>query len=310
MTHRLNAFLLALAVLIGLPCYWLFLSNPPRAVAPHPVTIAQLRDLADALPGPRPTDIAVIHVGSKWIPGNFYAAGSGMRRRQLGILAWRLTVPGKGPVMIDSGSTAPLMKAMAADTFRPRAQAMLDRAFQQASLILATSERPQHLGGLAAYARQVDSAVALAHARLQTAQVPGAPSAAAAGWSPSLALHPAIRGTAPFPVAPGIVVIPTNAPTPGSQMIFVRLASGREYVLAGDVAPFHVNFAELRVRSHLLDLHVSPARRSEQMRWLITLRALARSAPGLLVLPGHDIEWVLNRENRTNVIDLAGPSPS
>ncbi len=305
MTHRLNAFLLLLAALVGLPYYWLLLANPARSAEPYPVTISQLRRLASALPGQEPTNIGVFHVGWKRVPGNFYAAGSGMKRRQFAVLAWRLQVPGKGPVLIDSGTTGTLMSAMNGEGFVPRAQAALERELSQASLILATSERPQHLGGLASLARSPDAGVALAHARLNPAQVPGAPSAAAAQWPATPGLPPAITGTAPIPVAPGIVVIPTGSPTPGSQMIFVRLANGREYLFASDIAPLHVNFAEMRVRSHLLDRTVSNEERAAHMRWLATLRHLSDAAPGLIVLPGHDIEWMLDPTSGTDVSLLA-----
>jgi len=302
MTHRLNAFLLVLAALVGLPYYWLFVGNPARSTTPHPLTIGQLRDLAGAMPGQRPSQVTMYFVAWKRVPGNLYAAGSGMKRRQFGVLAWRLTVPGQAPIMIDTGTTRNLAEAMDGEAFVARSQAAVDREMAGAGLILATSERPQHLGGLAAFARRPEAAVALSRARLNPGQVPGTPVAGIAGWPPTLVLRPAFSGTAPRAVAPGVVVIPTGAPSPGAQMIFVRLASGREYLFAGDIAPFHNNFTELRVRSRLLDRDVPGAARKEQMRWLITLRALARSAPGLVVVPGHDYDWTVAPESRTDIV--------
>lgn len=300
MTHRLNAVLLLLAALVGLPYYWLFLANPARTAAPLPLTITQLRELATETPGQRPTAIAFYNPAWKRLPGNLYAAGSGMKRRQFAVLAWRLEVPGQGPIMIDSGTTPLLTSAIEGEMFIPSKQAAIDQAMGRAEMILATSERPQHLGGLAAFARNPASAIALSHARLTTEQVPD-PSTTAAGWPSNLVLRPAITGTAPLAIAPGVVVIPTGSPSPGAQMIFVRLASGREYLFAGDVAPYHVNVRELRVRSHLLDLDVSAGQRAAQMQWLITLRAISRSAPGLIIVPGHDIDWITTPENRTGL---------
>jgi glyoxylase-like metal-dependent hydrolase (beta-lactamase superfamily II) len=39
-----------------------------------------------------------------------------------------------------------------------------------------------------------------------------------------------------LPIAPGVVLIKAPGHTPGSQVIYVKLASGREIILAGDVA--------------------------------------------------------------------------
>ncbi|MBC2664101.1 hypothetical protein H7F51_01065 [Novosphingobium flavum] len=302
MTHRLNALLLALAVLVGLPYYWLVLANPARDVPRYPLTIQALRNLSDEMHGARPTGLTVYYTAWRRLPGNLYAAGSGMKRRQFGVLAWRLDVPGRGPILIDSGTTPTLAQAMDGEAFSADIQAALDRELVGASLILATNERPQHLGGLAALARRPASAMALSRARLNPAQVPGAPSSAGAGWPPTLVLRPAIAGKAPQAVAPGVVVIPTGTPTPGSQMIFVRLASGREYLLPGDVAPYATSYRELRLRSNLLDYGADRAMRTAQMRWLVTLRALRRSAPGLIILPAHDIDWINDPESHIGPI--------
>jgi hypothetical protein len=72
-------------------------------------------------------------------------------------------------------------------------------------------------------------------------------------------------------------------------MVYVHLADGREYLLAGPVAPYAMNLADLRTRSRLMDLWEGPQDRAGAMRWLVTLRALQREAPGLFIAPGHDV---------------------
>lgn len=291
MTHRLNLFLLFLAVVIGLPFYWLMLANPTRDIAPRPISMAQLRSLAAQIPGQRPTGAEMLHVGWKLVPGNLYAAGSGMKRRLLGVLVFRLTVPGGG-IVIDSGVSGQLGTAMGLDGVLDMRQREAERWMEGAGLILATSERPFHLGGLAAYAGQREAAVALAHARLNRWQVPGQTDDDYTTWPSTLVLRPAITAAAPVAVAPGVVVIPTGNPTPGSQMIYARLADNREMLFAGDVAPFEVNVTELRVRSNLLDRGVQGEARREAMRWLVTLRRLKREAPRMVIVPAHDFEWL------------------
>jgi glyoxylase-like metal-dependent hydrolase (beta-lactamase superfamily II) len=43
-----------------------------------------------------------------------------------------------------------------------------------------------------------------------------------------------------LPIAPGVVLIKAPGHTPGSQMVYVKLASGREVILSGDVAFNHL----------------------------------------------------------------------
>lgn len=311
MTPRLNAFLIALGLLFGLPLYWLLLENPGRNAAPYPVSITRLRALADSIPGQRPDRVQVIVSGAKRVPGNFYAAGSGMRRRLFAVLSFRLPVPGAGPVIIDTGTTAALGKAAQLEYFLAGQQREIDASLAAASLILATNAQPLHLGGLAAFAAKPAAAVPLTHARLNARQVPRR-----AGndpnpqkhippdhlpWPTTLVLRPAITGSRPQAMAPGVVVIPTGRPVPGAQMVYVRLAGGREYLFAGDVAPFRTSYDELRVRSNLYNWFGPREDRQAAMRWLITLAALQREAPGLVIVPGHDYEMLTDPKFRAGV---------
>ncbi|MFC3174677.1 hypothetical protein ACFOD9_10470 [Novosphingobium bradum] len=285
MTHRLNLLLLVLAAVLGLPWYWLLLDNPPRDQPPQPIHLADLRRLADTPPGPRPDAIEATVVGWDRTPGTLLAAGAGVKRRLYSVISFRLAVPGRGPIVIDTGTTAPLATALQVEGFNASAQQLVDADLAEASLVLATSESPDALGGLADFARRANAAPALAHVRLDAAQDRAAMRAAGRRF----AVGAPIAGAAPQAVAPGVVVIPARSPTPGSQMVYVRLASGREYVFAGAVAPYAINAAELRTRSRLLDLVEGRQDRAGAMRWLVTLRQWRREAPGLFVVPGNDI---------------------
>lgn len=308
MTHRLNLFLLLLALAVFGPFFWLLIENPSRAVPPQPLAIADLRQLADQIPGPAPIAVETTLVGWDRMPGNVYAAGSGIKRRLFSVLAFRLVVPGQGGVVIDTGTSPRLAAAADLEGFEAHRQAIVDEWMTRATIILATSELPQHLGGLAALAARTDEAMALTRARLNPAQVPGAPGAASVGWPAKQVLRPAISGTRPRAVAPGVVVIPTRAPTPGSQMVFVRLADGREYLFTGDVAPFDINVTELRVRSNLIDRDRGQDSRRATMRWLLTIQQIRAAAPGLTIVAGHDYDRIAQKENPQG-IGIVGSDP-
>ena len=305
MTQRFNLILLVLIALVSLPYYWLFLENPDRAVAPQPVTIGGLRSLAQSLPGPHPERIGVTIVGWLREPGNLHAAGAGMKRRLLSEISFRLAVPGTGPIVIDSGVSAGYAGHARLAKFMPERQRLVDEDMRSASLILATQEGGDHVSGLAAFAAQSGGAMTLTRAKLNAAQVPSGAPDSPIGWPAGLVLRPALEGSQPQAVAPGVVVIPAPGPSAGSQMIYVQLQDGREYLFAGEVAPFAVNFQELRVRSNLLCWWRESIDRAAVMRWLVTIAALRREAPGLIVVPGRDFEWIIDPKNGVGIENLS-----
>ncbi|MFZ5743238.1 MAG: MBL fold metallo-hydrolase [Pseudomonadota bacterium] len=288
MRRKINIALLILFLLIGLPYYWLLLDNRPGKAAPKPVTIEQLRALAGSVPGQAPSTLELELVAQRLVPRTLFAAGNGMKRAVIGVMAWRLPVPGSKPVLIDTGLNAIDSKAMAMAEFWPERQAKVERAMDEAGLILATHEHPDHLGALA---RKGGSALSRT-AQLNAGQLPPSPYAARLVWSGSPP-QPRIASDDPQAVAPGVVVIPAPSHTPGSQMIYVRLADGREVLFAGDIATMAASWQELRARSRLIGDYLAPEDRREVYAWLRTIRALKDQAPGLLIIPGHDFEWLI-----------------
>lgn len=285
MTRRLNWIIAIVLLLIALPYYWLLLDNRPGDARAKPVSIAQLRQLAGSLPGPRPSGVEMELVAWRRLPGNLLAAGSGLKRRLIGIMAFRLPVPGGKPIVIDSGITRADAEAMGLEAWLSERQAKVDQAMDQAGLILITHEHPDHLGGLIAWA----GGETFGRAALN------GPQKIEAGKQ----LHVAVTGAEtkvtgqPYAIAPGVVVIPAPSHTPGSQMYFVRLAGGREYLFTGDIATMDASWRELRARSQLAGSIIAPEDRREVYAWLKTIRALAATDPGLVVVPGHDSDAIL-----------------
>lgn len=54
------------------------------------VSIAQLRQLASSIPGTAPSDVEMELVGWRRLPGDLFVAGSGIKRKLVGVVARRL----------------------------------------------------------------------------------------------------------------------------------------------------------------------------------------------------------------------------
>lgn len=288
-------WLAGLLALVAVPYYWLLIDNRPGGAPPRALDLAELRRLADAVPGPKPDEIAVQIVGWRRVPGTLMAAGTGLKRVLVGIYAIRVRGPW-GDVMIDSGFSAADAKRLGLERFVPAEQAKVDAALRTARRIVFTHEHPDHLYGLL---RLPDFARVAGRALVPPEQGPDAPLAGEAPW-PRGSRH---RLT-PFSyagmtaIAPGVVLIRTPGHTPGSQMVYVRLARGREVVFAGDTATMARSWEELRARSRLLSDFLAPEDRAAVFGWLKALQALHRAAPAVFIAPGHDFEYLLHKAPR------------
>lgn len=301
MTFRLNVVLLVLALFCGVPFWWFYLDGPFAGGHTAILGVPALRVLAGSQPD-GPIDISVTDVGAAVHSGNLHAAGSGIRRRELDVLSFRLRYRDGRSVVIGTGMSRQTALASGLRYYSDGKQKQVEGDIRAATAILATGPGVFDLGGLAAMATDPAAAPALARARLSQGQLPGPGAPADVPWPDGLVLRPAITGKVPRPVLPGVVAIPADTVEAGNLLIYVRLASGREYVLAGPVAPFRVSITERRARSRLLASEGPGFDRSAQMAWLAALRRAERLYPGLAVIPGNDHAWIVDRNARTGIL--------
>ena len=282
--RRFNIVVLTVVLLVGLPFYWLLLDNRPGDARPKDLHIAQLRQLADSMPGDKPVRLEGELTASRSLPRDLFAAGAGLKREPIAIMAWRLWVPGGKSVMIDSGVTSADAGAMGIERTSPASQARIEHALREAALVLFTHEHPDHQAAALRLAGGIP-----AGAQFNSAQLPPSPLAQTLPW-PHVALPaPTILGNTPQAVAPGVVVIPAGGShTPGSQMIYARLADGRELLFTGDIATLRFSWQDLRARSRLISQYFAPENRHEVYAWLKTIRQLKAEAPRMEVIAGHD----------------------
>lgn len=261
MTRRLNSWLLSVLLIIAIPYYW-YLVDPgagPGAVEPRakPVTMTQLRALAAAPEGARPVEVRVETVGLRFNSRNMLAAGTGLRSMPNTVRAYELVVPGSAPVVIDAGISEKAALAHDFERFDKAAQARVERALSRAGHAVLLADKPTHNGGHEDGERR-----------------------------PARELPP--PGGAPYALAPGVVVIPAGGLRPGTAMVYAWLANGREYLFTGDVAQLAASWAELRPPARLATREEPDTYRSENLSWLMTINALRRAAPQMILVAGHD----------------------
>jgi glyoxylase-like metal-dependent hydrolase (beta-lactamase superfamily II) len=296
--------LIALAVVIAVPYYWLLVDNRPGSDPGPAVHIADLRRMADTVPGARPTSVALEQVGWRRVPGTLFVAGGGLKRNLLSIQAGLISGPW-GDIVVDSGFGPQDAEAFGLETYLPWSQARVDAAMRRARLIVFTHEHVDHIGGLL----RLPDFAGVAQRALITPEQRGGNR-----WSDALPWPRGSRSQVrPFryagmtAIAPGVVLIRTPGHTPGSQMVYARLADGREVLFAGDTATMARSWQELRARSRLIGDLMAGEDRAAVFGWLKMIRRLHREAPGLVVIPGHEWE-ALAFDAPRNRLGLAFPA--
>ena len=91
------------------------------------------------------------------------------------------------------------------------------------------------------------------------------------------------------PVAPGMALVKSAGHTPGSQMVFVALQSGREYLLIGDTT-WHMDGVRLVRGKDAPWVTEDQDAVLEQLRWL---NQLSKTNPNLVIVASHDEEQLM-----------------
>jgi len=282
--------LIAVLVLTGIPFYWLLVDNRPGNAKSATIDIVGTRRLAASIPGPAPETVHVQQVGWRRLPGTLFVAGGGLKRNLISIYALELNGPW-GSIVIDSGMGAQEAGQMGLEHYSRADQARVDAALRAARVIVFTHEHSDHIAGLL---RLPDFAAVAAKALIPPEQAPDGPKAGDLPWpADARSAFPPFAYTGMKAVAPGVVLIRTPGHTPGSQMIFARLANGREYLFAGDTATMARNWQQTRARSRLVGDIIVGEDRAAVFGWLKAIRAVQAANPELVVIPGHDYETLL-----------------
>jgi len=271
---------LVIAVLL-VPAYWWLLVESGTPSSTFALDLAELRQLANSMPGEKPSALHVEEVAEFEFPSNAVLAGSGWSTSKLPVFSYQL-VYGDRTVVVDTAMDQATAKD--ASRFDPEAYARMSRAMEAASLIVITHEHLDHLGGFATHPKAAELKAKLTDEQL----------ADPSKRKPLVIPDAVLRQRTPFTyaravaVAPGVVLWRSPGHTPGSQLVFVQRQDGEEFLLLGDVAWHQENYEQVRERARLVTQFFLGEDRDAVLAQLSALRTLAAAEPKLHLVPGHD----------------------
>src|SRR5258706_9437134 len=145
-----------------------------------------------------------------------------------------------GTVMVDSGMDLQVHKFFGRgveEPYFPDQAREVERALRAAKAIAMTHEHGDHVAGVIRSPFFAELAPKTVLTRTQVQTLMTEPQMPEIKLTPDVAKRfIVIDYDKYYPFAPGMALIKAPGHTPGSQMIYLVLDSGKEYVLAGDVA--------------------------------------------------------------------------
>lgn len=282
-------FSLALLVLAAMEVLVIAGAHAADAAPVWSADLDEIRRVAAITPGARPLRINVVTVAESRRTKNFAVKGAAVEPSVQARTAYQV-VYADGTVMIDSGMDLQVHKFFGRGVDEPyfaEAAKKAEQALQGAKAIFLTHEHGDHAAGVVKTPLFAELAPKTTLSRAQVQTLLTAPQMPELKLTPEMAARfKVIDYDRYFAAAPGIAFIKVPGHTPGSQMIYVVLQSGREYLFAGDVA-WHMDGVRLLKGKDAPWVKEPEDMMMVQLTWL---NALGNSEPKLAIVISHDDE--------------------
>jgi glyoxylase-like metal-dependent hydrolase (beta-lactamase superfamily II) len=248
-----------------------------------------IRQVATMVPGKRPLRINMLKFAESRRTKNFSVKGAPPDPSAQARTVFQVVYP-DGYIMIDSGMDEQVHKTFGRGVVEPydtAAAQKVEQALRGARSIVMTHEHGDHVAGVirTAYLGEIARKTVLTKTQAQTLMTnPQMPEI-------KLTKEMADRYTIIdyemyYPFAPGFVLIKAAGHTPGSQMIYVALERGAEYLFVGDSA-WHMDNIRLMKGKDASWIKEDEDELAAQLKWL---NGLDRTEKNLSIVVSHDGE--------------------
>jgi glyoxylase-like metal-dependent hydrolase (beta-lactamase superfamily II) len=284
--HTFLTILAVLVVAVVLAGYILFGFSPVPAASTYQLDLAQIRQLAGADGSLLPIRLNALVLGQGSMPQFVVFAGGGLQSMRMPVPVFQVVYP-NGTVIVDTGmDKAGFDQMFPGGSFSTEKYDQLQTAMRQSQTILLTHEHLDHIAGLANSPYRAE----LLPKVLLTRQQIG-------GLTPDTGLTPELLARFTpldydqyYLVAPGLVLVKAAGHSPGSQMAYLRLQNGNEFLLVGDVVWNMQSLTRLTGRPLFISLMLQEDRSATQNQ-LRTLYNVSQSEPVHLLI-SHDYEQI------------------
>jgi glyoxylase-like metal-dependent hydrolase (beta-lactamase superfamily II) len=249
--------------------------------------LTDIRRVAALIPGRKPLRINVLKFAESHRTKNFVVKGAAADPGTQARTVFQV-VYADGLVMVDAGMDLPMHKQIGRGADEPyfaeQAQ-QVDKALRSARSIIFTHEHGDHVTGVirTPYLNELAPKTILTRQQVRTLET--------TPQFPDLKLteeqaqrYRIIDYDKYMPFAPGWALIKAAGHTPGSQMMFITLDSGREYLLIGDAA-WHMDNVRKATGKDAPWIVEDVAAVNDQLKWL---NGLSASEKNLVVIASHD----------------------
>lgn len=252
-------------------------------------SLEDVRRTAALIPGARPIRINFLKFAESRRTKKFSVKDAPATPSIQARTAFQVIYP-DGSVMVDAGMDLAVHKFFGRgveEPYFPEAAKQVQQAVRRARLIVVTHEHGDHVAGVIHTPVAAELAPKTILTRTQVQTLLSMPQMPEIKLTEELARRfVVVDYDKYFPLAPGIALIKASGHTPGSQMVYIVLESGRELLLIGD-ATWHMDGVRLMKGKDAPWVTEDRGAVLDQLTWL---NGLSRNVPNLVIVASHDEE--------------------
>jgi len=270
--------------------------------------LSRVRLAARAIRGDLPTSVRYLVFAELQVPLQTAVSGSDSQLVTIAFPVFQLRFPNSW-IVVDAGfdrATWNQFLPNEAPIYRQDRYDLAQTALRDAAAIVLTHEHWDHAAGIehSPYSQQVTARALLTRPQLLSLLDPPAPYYVRISPDTARAIR-TVDYDLLYSLAPGVVLIRAAGHSPGSQLIYVHLQSGQEFLLIGDLVWNMAGLRENRQRPVETSESLREDRQAvqQQIDWVRQVTA----GGTIVAVPCHDSAWLATLTSQgliTDALDL------